>query len=457
MKKLLKKCSGLFLCFVLAAGGILPNAGTVKAAANVASKEAVITYVDDIKVYNSITPTTYTLSGEGIMVPVKLEQDCMMTFLVSGSDVKYMVKSGDKIEYNYENLSVQLYRDSINAVNRSYNCVGGSSAQSAQSDINYLDKGTYWICIKPNNPKDGASGTVQVGVAVEKGVSEETYRPSTYEKPNVVKLDQVFKGFLTQTNNKDWYEVTIPEASLVTFNYRQQETSSCYFELYDSTAEQLYRSSFEGSFKWANNSIYLEQGKYYFALQSSSGGANTEVKVTSMKYYLDLEPSTKKKTNKNVTVKVKTNCTAREIKYIDKEVVKANMSNDSYWYMDYNQNDITTSKKFVADHNGIYSVRITDMQGIQMIATIKISNIDKKAPATPAVKTYKKNTSTVKGTGEKNAKVYVKIGKKTYTGKVNSSKKYSVKTCKLKKGMSVSVWLKDSVGNKSKTKTVKVK
>ncbi len=50
----------------------------------------------------------------------------------------------------------------------------------------------------------------------------------------------------------------------------------------------------------------------------------------------------------------------------------------------------------------------------------------------PKVKAYKKKTRYVKGTAKKNTTAYVKIGKKTYKGKVNKKGKYSIKVPKLK-------------------------
>ena len=72
-------------------------------------------------------------------------------------------------------------------------------------------------------------------------------------------------------------------------------------------------------------------------------------------------------------------------------------------------------------------------------------------------KTYKKNTKLVKGTAKKGTTVYVTYAGKTYKKKLTSAS-YSVKlNKKLTKGATVKVKVVDSVGNYSKTVTVKVK
>lgn len=93
----------------------------------------------------------------------------------------------------------------------------------------------------------------------------------------------------------------------------------------------------------------------------------------------------------------------------------------------------------------------------QSAITVTTSKTDLTAPKKPTVSTYKKNTTYVKGKGEKKATVYVKIGSKTYKSKVNSKGTFSVKVPKLKKGTTIKVYLMDAAKNKSATRTVKVK
>lgn len=75
----------------------------------------------------------------------------------------------------------------------------------------------------------------------------------------------------------------------------------------------------------------------------------------------------------------------------------------------------------------------------------------------PKITKFKENTKLVKGTGVASAKVIVKVGSKRYTSKVNKKGNYTVKTCKLKKGQKIKVYLINAAGVKSKVKTVTVK
>lgn len=122
-----------------------------------------------------------------------------------------------------------------------------------------------------------------------------------------------------------------------------------------------------------------------------------------------------------------------------------------------------------ANAKGIYTVNLKSALkvGNKISVTVKspMGVVSSKASAVvknrkiaaPKVTRYKRNTRLVKGTAKKGTTVYVKAGKKTYKGKVSSKGSYSVKVAKLKKGTAVKVMVKDSYGNSSNYKTVKVK
>ena len=69
------------------------------------------------------------------------------------------------------------------------------------------------------------------------------------------------------------------------------------------------------------------------------------------------------------------------------------------------------------------------------------SNVGDVKPVT--ISTAKKNGTSIKGSAPSNAKVSVKIGKKTYSAKAGGNGSYTIKTAKLKKGTK----LKDGKGN----------
>ena len=77
--------------------------------------------------------------------------------------------------------------------------------------------------------------------------------------------------------------------------------------------------------------------------------------------------------------------------------------------------------------------------------------------ASPKVKRVKKNAKKITGKAVKKAKVFAKIGKKTYKATVSAKGKFTIKVKKVKKGTKIKVYVKDTAGNTSKTVTVKVK
>lgn len=88
---------------------------------------------------------------------------------------------------------------------------------------------------------------------------------------------------------------------------------------------------------------------------------------------------------------------------------------------------------------------------------VKTIVIDKIAPARPGVNKVSAASSSVSGKGEARAVVYVFNGKKQIgKGTVSSKGNFKVRIMKQKKGASLSVYLTDKAGNKSKKKTVKV-
>lgn len=86
-----------------------------------------------------------------------------------------------------------------------------------------------------------------------------------------------------------------------------------------------------------------------------------------------------------------------------------------------------------------------------------LKETDNTPPAKPTKLVYKAGTTKVTGNGEKNATVFVRVGDKIYTGKIDSKGAFSVKTDKLVKGNVVYVWVMDKALNQGKYVKVTVK
>ncbi len=80
------------------------------------------------------------------------------------------------------------------------------------------------------------------------------------------------------------------------------------------------------------------------------------------------------------------------------------------------------------------------------------SNVGDVKPVT--ISTAKKNGTSIKGSAPSNAKVSVKIGKKTYSAKAGGNGSYTIKTAKLKKGTKLKVQATAAGGNTVYAETV---
>ena len=106
--------------------------------------------------------------------------------------------------------------------------------------------------------------------------------------------------------------------------------------------------------------------------------------------------------------------------------------------------------------NTVITAEVTSSFGVkcQNAATVKVAN---RRIASPKVKRVKKNAKKITGKAVKKAKVFAKIGKKTYKATVSAKGKFTIKVKKVKKGTRIKVYVKDATGNTSKTVTVKAK
>ena len=112
---------------------------------------------------------------------------------------------------------------------------------------------------------------------------------------------------------------------------------------------------------------------------------------------------------------------------------------------------------FVVTENGDYTVRIINSIREYSQKVITINNIDKSTPATPTITTYKTNSTKLSGKADAGTKVYVYVGKKSYTGIARDNGYYYISVSKLVKGTEIKILSEDYAGNKSDWCIVKVK
>lgn len=130
----------------------------------------------------------------------------------------------------------------------------------------------------------------------------------------------------------------------------------------------------------------------------------------------------------------------------------------------------TTLGSATADSKGAYKVKIAKQKAGTYLtvyaedaahnksSSVSIKVADKTAPGIPSAKTVTYKSTSISGSAEKYATVYVYRGSK-YLGKasVNSKGTYTVKISKQKKSTSLKLYAKDKAGNKSNYRTIKVK
>lgn len=125
----------------------------------------------------------------------------------------------------------------------------------------------------------------------------------------------------------------------------------------------------------------------------------------------------------------------------------------------------TYSKK--ADVNGNYkvtipvqnagtSLQITAKDSAGAVSAARTVSVEKVAPDVPVVNAVKTTSTSVTGKAEKKSTVTAKIGSKSYSAKVDTNGNFKITIPKQKKGTVIKVTAKDSKGNVSAAREVKV-
>lgn len=193
---------------------------------------------------------------------------------------------------------------------------------------------------------------------------------------------------------------------------------------------------------YSSGTPITEEGTHTLSITTSTG------EKSEMKFVLDktppeisLESSNKKVTNKDITIHLKSTDKTTTIKSIT--LPDGSIKTGS-------------SLSYTVKQNGVYTFQVTDLANNTTSKDIKISNIDKKAPSVPTIKTVA--TKSIKGQAEKNTTIYLLKGK-TVLAKAAVSKNgtFTISFKKQNKNTVLSLYLKDTAGNKSKSIKIKAK
>ncbi|WMX58054.1 Ig-like domain-containing protein [Peribacillus sp. R9-11] len=111
--------------------------------------------------------------------------------------------------------------------------------------------------------------------------------------------------------------------------------------------------------------------------------------------------------------------------------------------------------KIIAKKEGTATITVTTEDGIKTAScTVVIKDVT--APSIPTVNTVYDNATVITGKAESNAKVYATVGSKKIGETAAKNGQYTIKIAKQKAGTTIVVYAKDTSGNKSGSKTVKV-
>uniref|UniRef100_UPI0036D2718F Ig-like domain-containing protein n=1 Tax=Streptomyces atratus TaxID=1893 RepID=UPI0036D2718F len=101
------------------------------------------------------------------------------------------------------------------------------------------------------------------------------------------------------------------------------------------------------------------------------------------------------------------------------------------------------------------TVTVTDDAGnVSEVKEVTVKDVT--APSVPTVNTVYDNATVITGKAESNAKVYAMVGSKKIGETTAKNGQYTIKIAKQKAGTTIVVYAKDTSGNKSGSKTVKV-
>ncbi len=143
---------------------------------------------------------------------------------------------------------------------------------------------------------------------------------------------------------------------------------------------------------------------------------------------------------------------------VEKGYISYTMITDkATWKVDNRANALSTNS-FTATANGKYGVQIAGTDGYFCMASFEIKGLKNTAPSSPKITVSTKNSKKISGTGLAEAKIYVVVDGKTYTGTVGKNGKWTITTnTTLKKGTVIKAYVTNAAGTKSNTTSVTVK
>ena len=474
----MKKIRGILLCTALIlVAGAAGRQRIASAASDRTGTVITLTEVQDIGVYNNYivneanidTMSTTDASDGTVIYKFTLPEDGFIKLGINATELKKTVlKMGSAYttEHSQATLTATVYRDPklMYAVIPTLTWkVGPSGSKITESAKFALDVGTYYVVFKTDpyavvtasntTTTTYVKGKAEFILYYQKVESDEMYRPSSVGLENKLGFETVYKSMLTVPNPKDYYSFVLDDKALMKINFMYASTQSAKFTLYGPDWEELVTRTFTGNNIWYNVEKYLEPGKYYCSLETTTpnDGGKASLLINQTVYPLILS---QKNESTNSYITVSTIDQPVEIRWVKGKLTNSEL-NSNKWR---SGKVITDTKLFGINMTGYYTVRVTDEYGNMFMQSIRVTNCDKKAPAKPTVKTYKADTQVVSGTAEKNSLVTVYVNNNPVTCTASSKGNYKCTLkMKLMKGDIIEVSAQDISGNISAKTEVIVK
>lgn len=345
-------------------------------------------------------PINYTPSVDNLQYP----QTDQFTALTGTSGVGMVVIKEPTIIKAYMNWNSSEANSPVIWFSRDIKGIDLVGAQvTLSSSKNYqvilLDTGTYYFnyTIKANNSYNSSSyifTTVGACLVGQYANSTERIYNSSKDSSNLITFNKMETGFLSITAPIDYYKFELNEKSIVTINFNFLELkdinlygSACVLKnsMDANIVEQAYNS--QGA-QYNTITKVLEPGVYYITMKGTT--TVTSLVVKKIPYVVKAAVSTSYFTKGNVRIHLKVPFEYTEILVTKGKVSKAKIT-DYYTWSTY-QSETTkslTDSAYTVTANGTYTFRILDYMGNYSLYAVKISNIDKMAPAVSGVKNGK--------------------------------------------------------------------
>lgn len=273
--------------------------------------------------------------------------------------------------------------------------------EGAETGISwFLEKGKYYLfCSYGEEPTEEnyyliSGTTINIALLFEKSRTQEINSTTSFLKTNPIIIDEMYRGFLSNTSPSDYYSFTLSRKANVTIGY-SFDTSNVvkdevgYCTIYDENEFFITDGSYLSTDRGQNEITYmLEPGRYYIRLNGILG--NTTLTFNSMHYDVELKATGKNAwTTEEREVHIDTSIDYSEIVVLYRDVKESLINSDSFWSIENKAYVPIDGETFTAKDSGIYSVRITDLHGNNTMEKIEVSNIDITKPEIEGVKNNK--------------------------------------------------------------------